>query len=330
MELAEAGELKLLEMLRERFTSPSESVIVDIGDDAAAVRIKGESLLLSTDTMTEGVHFDLSIVTPFQIGYKLVVSNVSDVYAMGGQPIWALLNVAIPGETDETFFSDFLDGISEGMKDYGVTLVGGDMSGSKSLLTSSLSLIGIPGKKIVRRSGASVGDKIYLSGPTGEAACGHEILKRVDRPICLEKKETLNIEVDWKDVSHVLKRFLLPEARDLSQYSEEITSMIDVSDGLFIDLVRLCKESSVGARIHEEKIPVTGELKRISSFIDFDNYRLITSGGEDYEQLFTAKSGLSEFIEIGDVVDEGLRILRRNGIEEEIRPEGYQHFASQR
>ncbi|VAX34299.1 Thiamine-monophosphate kinase, partial [hydrothermal vent metagenome] len=288
MKLGDAGELEILERLRKRFTSCSEDVIVGIGDDAAALDIQGHTLLISTDTMTEGIHFDLTLVTPYQIGFKLISSNVSDIFAMGGRPRWSLLSMTLPPDTEKSFLDGFLEGISDGIKRYGLDLVGGDITGSLSSLTVSLTISGMAEKRVIRRSGASAGDRVYLSGPVGEASCGLELLKRLGRSVNLERGEELHLSLKWESVEPVLKRFLLPEACSVSEYLEYITSMIDISDGLFLDLTRLCQESSVGVRLYEEKIPVTDALRDVSAFLGKAPYGFITSGGEDYQQLFTS------------------------------------------
>jgi thiamine-monophosphate kinase len=329
MRLADVGELRLLERLRNRFPPISEDVIVGIGDDAAVLDLDGQKLLLSTDTMTEDIHFNTRLVTPYQIASKLVASNVSDIFAMGGKPVWSLLSLSMPSKTSEEFLERFLDGISEGLKRYGVQMVGGDITGSRSPITVSMTVGGVAGEIIVRRSGASAGERVYLSGPVGESACGYELLRRIGRPVSLELNERFSLTIDWTVVEPLLKRFLLPEAVDLSEHLRDITSMIDVSDGLFLDLIRLCKESSVGVRIYEEKLPITPEIEEVAGFIGLDQFRLITAGGEDYQQLFTSNRRLHGFIEIGEIITEGYYLIRKDGSEVELRPEGYQHFVFQ-
>ncbi|NOY39227.1 MAG: thiamine-phosphate kinase, partial [Nitrospirae bacterium] len=287
MNLGDAGELEILERLRKRFASRSEDVIVGIGDDAAALDIQGHTLLISTDTM-KGIHFDLTLVTPYQIGFKLISSNVSDIFAMGGRPKWSLLSMTLPPDTEKSFLDAFLEGISDGIKRYGLDIVGGDITGSISSFTVSLTILGVAEKRVIRRSGASAGDRVYISGPVGEASCGLELLKRLGRSVSLERGEELHLALKWESAEPVLKRFLLPEACNVSEYSEHMTSMIDISDGLFLDLTRLCRESAVGVRLYEEKIPVTDALRDVSTFLGKDPYGFITSGGEDYQQLFTS------------------------------------------
>lgn len=328
MKLSEIGELSLLERLRKRYTSTAAEVVAGIGDDAAALDIGGERLLLSTDTMAEGIHFDLNLCTPYQVAFKLITSNVSDIYSMGGIPEWSLLSLSLPPQTEEDFFDDFLDGISGGLKRYGLELIGGDITGSISHINASLTITGLAGKRLIRRSGASAGDRVYLSGPLGEAACGYELLRRIGRPLQIERGEEVSLELSRESAAHILRRFLLPEAQDLSGHLDCLTSMIDLSDGLFIDLKRLCRESCVGVKIYDEKLPMTDELKETALFLGIDTRKLISSGGEDYQQLFTSNRPLEGFIEIGEVTEEGEYILLGDGSEVEIEPEGYQHFVS--
>ncbi len=328
MKLGDLGELKILERLRERFPPRSGDVVLGIGDDAAAVKVAGRLMLLSTDTMTEGVHFDPLLFTPYQIGFKLISSNVSDLFAMGGKPLWCLLNLTLPPDTETDFIDDFLEGLSAGLDRYGLDLVGGDITGSSASITTTLTVSGLAGERLVTRSGASPGDRLYLSGPLGEAACGFEILRRIGRPVRLERGETLGLSLAWNTVETLLRRFLLPEAHELSDHLGQITAMIDISDGLFLDLTRLCRESSVGALLYEERIPVTEALREGAAFLGIDPYSLITSGGEDYRQLFTSRAPLSRFTEIGEIREEGLSIMRNSGSEEEIISAGFQHFAS--
>ncbi len=329
MRLADVGELRLIEELSARFPPFSNDITAAIGDDAAALELDGRTLLLSTDMMIEGVHFDPALFTPYQIGFKLVSSGVSDIFAMGGRPRWCLLNLALPAETEESFLGLFLDGLSEAMRRYRLQLVGGDTAGSR-LISTALTVAGTAGERLIRRSGASVGDGIYVSGPLGEASCGYELLKVIGSPVRLERGERCRLPISWRSAEALLRRFLLPEAVEPPVRGERITSMIDVSDGLFLDLTRLCRESSVGARLYEERIPVTEALRECSAFLGRDPYGFITAGGEDYQQLFTAGGDLDGPARIGEVTEEGLYIVRKDGSEQEIRPEGYQHFADQR
>ena len=179
MRLSDAGELSLLEILRKRFVKKSSSVVLGIGDDAAVIRPRNAHLLLTTDMMVEGVHFDLSWTTPFQLGFKLVSVNVSDIYAMGGEPKFLLLNFSAGNNVTLDFFSGFFDGIEAAMKKYGLSLVGGDISASKKIVLSAT--VGGYGGKILARRGARPGDRIYVTGHLGDAACGLALMKLLRR-----------------------------------------------------------------------------------------------------------------------------------------------------
>ncbi|GBE01476.1 thiamine-monophosphate kinase [bacterium BMS3Bbin06] len=331
MKLSDKGELFILDDIRRRFACCSDNLIVGIGDDAAAFACpeKG-SILASSDMMVEGVHFDLTYFTPFQVGYKLVASNVSDIYAMGGSPDWMLLILSLPESVDLSLYEYFFSGLMAASRRYNLTLIGGDITESKRDITAGLTILGREGGKILRRSGASPGDKVYITGPVGEAALGHEILRRVARPVALEKGERLDLELQWDEIVTYLRRFLLPEVRDMMEYSEKISAMIDISDGLFIDLFRLCSESKVGVRIIEERLPKRAGMKEVAGFFKLDLRALMVSGGEDYQLLFTSGEEFPGFCEIGEVIDEGMYFIGNDGEEQEIKPEGYQHFVTGR
>ncbi len=326
--LRQTGELRLIELLRDRFPPEKESVIIGIGDDAACLRPPDENLLITTDTMTEEIHFSMRYFTAYQVGYKLVVSNVSDIYAMNGEPLWAVLNITLPVDWDLERFEELLEGIQDASQKYGVSIVGGDLSTSISKATFSMSIVGTSKEEIVRRCGARVGDRLFVTGPLGEASMGHELLKRIDRPIRIEASERLKLQISWDLIEPLLRRFLLPELVNPSAVVMKKNAMIDISDGLYIDLYRLCTESNVGARIYEERLPATEQMRRVSEEFGIDLYRSVTSGGEDYQYLIASSDTPPEGLYyIGDIVDEGFSIVKSNGEIEEITPEGYQHFA---
>ncbi len=324
--LREIGEEGLLKIIREGFPESSEELLVGIGDDSAVLELRDSRVLISTDTMSEGVHFLHSLFTPYQIAYKLVVSNVSDIHAMGGSPRWALLNLSIPADTGYDFIDPFLKGLRCGLQTYGVSLIGGDITDSQASVFT-ITMLGLA-EMFITRSGACPGDGVYLTGPVGEAACGLELLKTIARPVRLEEGEKLELNLPWDDARVVLERFLLPKLPVMPGPSESITSMIDISDGLFIDLWRLCRESHVGARIYEEKLPLSRHQQSVAAFLGLDPYILMVSGGEDYQLLFTSPEDMEGCHRIGEVTGEGLSIVRIDGRVEEITPLGYQHFGS--
>jgi len=356
MKLSQIGELSLLDQIRRRFRKRQSHVLIGIGDDAALIKPVNEDLLVTTDMMEEGVHFSLSFVTPCQLGFKLVSVNVSDIYAMGGRPKFIVLNIAMNKNTDKKVFDSFFDGVQKAMNLYGISLVGGDISASQKGITVSATVLGYT-KKHIKRSGAKIGDRIYVTGNLGDSACGLEILKKIKRPVSLENSAIIKpstfssklstpgrggitnlkcrtvipilskLGLSWNDVEPLLRRHLMPVARNPIKVVRNLTSMIDISDGLLIDLWRICDEGKVGARIYTEKIPLSSELKKVSSYLGISPIKLALSGGEDYELLFTASSEKKiKAIYIGDIVESERVIVDISGRVRTFSAEGYQHF----
>lgn len=337
MRLSNIGELSLLEDIRDRFRKKRKGLIKGIGDDAAVIAPFKERLLLTSDMMLEGIHFDLSFVTPYQLGYRIVSVNVSDIYAMSGKPEYLLLDLAMKADTDSGFVNDLLKGLRKALDDYDVILAGGDLSASKEGIVISATVVGRC-KTPVLRSGARPGDRIYVTGYLGDSACGLEILKRLKRPVPIEDKKRLKREIkqiterlsqiglSWDEARLLIKRHLFPRVHPYKVRSA--TAMMDISDGLFMDLMRLCDESRVGARIYLNKLPLSRALKRACSVLDLDPDELATSVGEDYELLFTAPSGdtgINAFC-IGEIIKDGRFLVDRMGVERILRSKGYEHW----
>jgi thiamine-monophosphate kinase len=362
MNLSQIGELPLLEQIRKTFEKHSSHVLVGIGDDAALIKPENENLLVTTDMMVEGVHFDLSFMTPCQLGFKLVSVNVSDIYAMGGKPKFILLNVAMNKSTDKKAFDSFFEGVQKAMSLYGLSLVGGDISASRKGIIVSATVLGYA-TKYVKRSGARIGDRIYVTGNLGDSACGLELLKKIKKPVPIENSKELRakskvskdvvkkqrVKSKWyenfcstlyalrsmlakdklslDDVEPLLRRHLMPVARNPKKFVSNATSMIDISDGLLIDLSRICDESKVGAKIYAKNIPLSSELKRVSSCLGVSPMKLALSGGEDYELLFTAPADKKmNAIYIGDIIKFERTIVDITGREKTFSSKGYQHF----
>jgi thiamine-monophosphate kinase len=328
MKLSEVGELSLLGILRNRFgKTGAPGVLIGIGDDCAVVRPAGRNLLLTTDMMVEGVHFDMRWTTPFQVGFKLVSVNVSDVYAMGGRPEFLLLNFSAGRDSEAAVFHRIFDGIEKASEQYGVSIVGGDISSSERIVLSA-TVTGYA-SKIIRRSGARVGDSIYVTGCLGDAACGLQLLKRMKKPVELERRKKGYFDLQWDIVSPLIRRHLMPSAVEPGRGARSATAMIDISDGLFIDLSRICRESGVGARVYEERVPVSGQLKKAAEHLGVDPLTFATGGGEDYELLFTAPTNRKvEAICIGEVTKSGMTIVDAKGKKRKIPVKGYEHFAA--
>jgi thiamine-monophosphate kinase len=339
LKISGVGELLLLDRIRERFKSKSENIIAGIGDDAAVIKPANRNLLVTTDMMVEKVHFDLRYMTPYQLGSKLISVNVSDVYAMGGLPAFVLLNIALNRNTEAAFVDMLFDGIQDALKAYKIVLIGGDLSASKKDLVLSATLIGYAEKQILR-SGAKAGDRIYVTGNLGDSACGLELLKRIKCQVPLTKDRSaknsalrlshsafLKLGLSWEVVGPLVRRHLMPEARNPKKIVQYATAMIDISDGLQIDLTRLCKESKVGARIFKEKIPISAEMKEAASLLGLSPLGLALTGGEDYELLFTAPPEKKvNAIYIGDIVKSKKSIVDSFGKEKPFSAGGYRHF----
>ncbi len=327
MRLNQAGELTLLKKLKDSFRSSESSVIVGIGDDAAVIAPQKQQLLVTTDMMNEGVHFDLSFTSAFQLGFKLVSVNVSDIFAMAGTPKYLFLNISM-NDTDTTkFFDELYEGIACAMKVYGISLLGGDLTGALNDMLLSATVIGTT-EKAVTRKGALVGDRIYVTGTLGDSACGLELLKRM----MPEDKEAVRASRDLSSAQPLICRHLMPLAREASKIAPVANAMIDISDGLFIDLSRICDESGKGAKIYLDKLPLSEDLKKACGFLKLDALRIATTGGEDYELLFTAPANADmaaiSATCIGEITEEARIVVDTSGRETELKAEGYQHFGA--
>lgn len=353
MQLHRVGELALLKAVRKRFNTALQrdrSVLVPIGDDAAVFAPEASRLVVTTDLMAEGVHFDLAYTSPYALGFKLVSVNVSDVMAMGVRARYLLLNVGMKQESDEAFFEEFYDGIAAACEYYRISLIGGDMSGVRNDLFLSATVIG-EGETFVTRRGARPGDRIYVTGTLGDSACGLALLKLLSaagRALVRRRisgmtphsggGEALRVNektLSWEVADPVLRRHLLPLARPSESIAPCATAMIDVSDGLFIDLSRLCDESGVGATIYMDRLPRSTAMVQVGALLGCDTIAWAASGGEDYELLFTAPElpdanpAETEGIPvtcIGEITGGDRIVVGVDGMQSPLQPTGYEHF----
>jgi thiamine-monophosphate kinase len=326
MRLSEVGELSLLGILQKRFGKRAPHVLAGIGDDCAVVVPAGKNLLLTTDMMVEGVHFDMRWTTPFQLGFKLVSANVSDVYAMGGRPQFLLLNFSAGSDAEVDTFQMIFDGIEKAAGLYGVSLIGGDISSSERIVLSA-TVTGYA-TKFIRRSGARAGDRIYVTGFLGDSACGLELLKRIKRPVEIERRKKRDCGLPWEVALPLLRRHLMPVAVRPDRFARTATSMIDISDGLLLDLSRLCEASGTGARLYAERLPVSKRLKKAAEYLKMDPLRFVLGGGEDYELLFTAPCGRKvDAFCIGEMTDSGMTVVDERGRAKSVPLKGYEHFS---
>jgi len=290
-EIAELGEFGLIEHLTKNFEIQNASTIVSVGDDAAVIDHFGKQTVVTNDLLIEGVHFDLMYTPLKHLGYKTVVVNVSDIYAMNATPTQVVLGLAFSNRFSLEALDEFYEGVHAACDHYGVDLVGGDTTSSQKGFIISCTAIGeVAPDTYVKRSTAQKGDLLCVSGDLGAAYLGLTLLEREKR-IFLENP---GVQPDLEGEKYIVGRILKPEARkDIIQFFAESgvkpTSMIDVSDGLSSEILHLCKESGLGCMLYEDKIPVAEDTRQAAFKFNLDPTACALSGGEDYELLFTVK-----------------------------------------
>jgi thiamine-monophosphate kinase len=329
---ATSREAALIADLSQRFGPPPEEVILGIGDDCAAIRGHGGDVLLWTvDTLVEGVHFDLDYTPLEKLGWKALAVNLSDIAAMGGEPRHALLSLGWPPRRDRAGALALADGLARAARQYGVAIIGGDTVASPGGLALTLTLTGtVPASLMLKRSGARVGDLVWVTGVLGDSAAGLEVLKR-GLTLDLTLRETL-VE------AHLAPRPQLAAGRLLAREGLA-TALIDVSDGIATDLAHLCLASAVGARLRAESVPISGALRAAAALLGRDPLQYALSGGEDYQLLFTSPPELASALEnafvraglpaprpLGEIIaGQGVLMVTAAG-EQDISMQGYDHF----
>ncbi len=336
-EIFTLGEFGLIEHLTKNFEIQNASTILSIGDDAAVIDHFGKQTVVSSDMLVEGIHFDLMYTPLKHLGYKSVVVNLSDLYAMNATPTHITLNIAFSNRFSVEALDEFYEGVYAACEKYGVDLIGGDTSSSQKGFIISITALGEIGPdKIVKRSGAKKGDLLCVSGDLGSAFLGLTLLER-EKKIYLENPE---IQPNLENEQYIVGRLLKPEARkDIIDFFEESniipTSMMDVSDGLSSETLHICKQSNVGCILYEEKIPINDHARQYAYKLELDPTACALSGGEDYELLFTAPQNsyekllLNEQISIiGYITDieEGVHIITKGGSTHELIAQGWNQF----
>ena len=336
-EISSLGEFGLIDHLTKNIELQNASSVLGVGDDAAIIDHFGRQTVITTDLLIEGVHFDL-VYTPLKhLGYKSVIVNLSDVYAMNATPTQITLSVGFSNRFSIEALNEFYDGVYAACDAYGVDLVGGDTSSSQKGFIISVTAIGeVLPEKVVKRSTAKPGDLICCSGDLGAAYVGLLFLER-EKKIFMESPE---VQPDLEGEKYVISKLLKPEARkDIIELFEEQnilpTSMMDVSDGLSSEMLHICRQSGVGCRLYEEKIPIAEEMRGAAFKFEIDPTACALSGGEDYELLFTIpqaehdKLVLNEQISvIGYITDiaEGSKIITKGGNLHDITAQGWNAF----
>ncbi|MFN5369978.1 MAG: thiamine-phosphate kinase [Bacteroidia bacterium] len=337
-ELSQLGEFGLIRRLTSGFVLQNKETVKGIGDDAAVLRFESEKdILVSTDMLIEGVHFDLTYMPLKHLGYKAAVVNFSDVYAMNGQPKQLFVSLACSNRFPVEALEQIYEGIAAACRAYGVDLAGGDTTSSKAGLILSLSVIGeVERGKAVLRSGAKSGDLLVVSGDLGGAYVGLQLLER-EKNVFMDHPEA---QPDLEGNDYILERQLKPEARmDVVEYLAEIgvvpTAMVDVSDGLSSEILHICRQSNVGCHLYEEKIPIDPTTYSMAREFNLDPTVCALSGGEDYELLFTIEQRDYEKIKgspllsvIGHITDvsEGVQLVDKSGGMHELTAQGWNSF----
>jgi thiamine-monophosphate kinase len=291
-EIASLGEFGLIDHLTEEVEIYNASTLLGIGDDGAVIDSFGKQMVVSTDMLVEGVHFDLMYVPLKHLGYKAVIVNLSDIYAMNAQPTQITVSIAISNRFSVEALDEFYEGINFACKKYGVDLIGGDTTTSTSGLVISITAIGeVEDNKFVTRKGAKPNDLICVTGNLGAAYTGLLLLER-EKKIYLE---TPGVQPDLENQSYIVERILKPEAKkemiDWFKANEILpTAMIDISDGLSSELLHICKQSQTGCVLFEDKLPIHEQTRLNADKFNIAATTCALNGGEDYELLFTVST----------------------------------------
>lgn len=336
-EIATLGEFGLIDHLTKNIEIHNASTILGVGDDAAVIDAFGKQTVITTDMLVEGVHFDLMYTPLKHLGYKSVVVNLSDVYAMNAMPTHITISIAFSNRFSLEALEEFYEGVYAACEQYGVDLIGGDTTTSQKGFIISVTAVGeVAPDRFVKRSTAQKGDLLCVSGFLGGAFLGLTLLER-EKKIYLENPQ---VQPDLEGEKYVVGRMLKPEARkDIIEFFEKSsilpTSMMDVSDGLSSEILHICKQSEVGCVLYEEKIPIHDDSRQAAFKFGLDPTACALSGGEDYELLFTLKQEdydklvLNEEISVIGYMTEpekGAHIFTKGGNKFPITAQGWNAF----
>jgi len=333
-DISSFGEFGLIRHLTENIKTENSSTVKGVGDDAAVLQYDGQQTLVTTDLLLEGIHFDLTYTPLKHLGYKSAVVNFSDIYAMNGQPKQITVSLGISKRFSVEDLEDFYEGLRLACEIYGVDIVGGDTSASMTGLCISITCVGEGEKnRTVYRNGARPTDLVCVSGDLGAAYMGLQLLEREKAVFQGEK----DFQPDFSGHEYILERQLKPEARRdiikiLGEKNILPTSMIDISDGLSSELLHICRESNVGCRIYEDRIPIDYQTAAMAEQFNMNLTTAALNGGEDYELLFTVPLALhrqTEEIEgvkiIGYIseANSGANLIARDGTEIALVAQGW-------
>ncbi|MGB6153938.1 MAG: thiamine-phosphate kinase [Pricia sp.] len=335
--LEQLGEFGLIDHLTQQFTISQKSTVKGIGDDAAVLNFKDKKVIVTTDLLIEGVHFDLSYMPLKHLGYKAVMVNLSDVYAMNASATQITVSIAVSNRFPLEAIEELYAGIALACQVFKVDLIGGDTTSSTTGLLISITALGEAGEAdIVYRNGAKPNDLLVVSGDIGGAYMGLQVLEREKEVF----KVNPNTQPDLEPYSYIVERQLKPEARkDIVELLKKLevrpTSMIDISDGLSSEILHLCKNSKVGCNLFEEKIPLDPTVISACEEFKIDSTLVALSGGEDYELLFTVDQkdfdkikGNPNMTVIGHMTDEreGAHLVTRGNAKIALTAQGWSSF----
>jgi len=335
--LEQLGEFGLISHLTKNIKLGQPSTIKGVGDDAAVLDAAGKKILVSTDMLLEGIHFDLAYTPLKHLGYKAIQVNLSDIYAMNGIAAQVTVSIGLSSKFPLEAVEELYEGIYLACEKYNIDLIGGDTTSSKQGLVISVTSIGYADEKdIVYRNGAQEGDLLCVSGDLGGAYMGLQLLER-EKLIYLENP---NIQPDLEGKDYIVERQLKPEARrDIVDLLKEIevkpTAMIDVSDGLASEILHICKQSDKGCNLYEEKIPLDPMTFETAREFNLDPTVCALSGGEDYELLFTVKQADYDKIKfkmditiIGYITEPsaGCNLITKGGVVHPLKAQGWNAF----
>jgi thiamine-monophosphate kinase len=336
-EIADLGEFALIHHLTKNIELNNASTFLGVGDDAAVIDHFGKQTVITTDLLLEGIHFDLMYTPLKHLGYKAVVVNLSDIYAMNAIPTQITVSIGISNRFSVEALSEFYEGVYFACEKYGVDLIGGDTSSSLKGFVISVTAIGeVTPNQFVKRSTAQKGDLICVSGDLGGAFLGLTLMER-------EKKiyqENPKVQPDLENESYIVGRLLKPEARkDIIEFfvANNIvpTAMMDVSDGVSSEVLHLCKESGIGCRIYEDKLPIADLSRQAAYKFNLDPTVCALNGGEDYELIFTLKPEDHDKIVLNEEIsvigyttdlEEGVKLLTKGGNTFDITAQGWNAF----
>lgn len=334
--ISELGEFGLIDRLTKGIELKNSSTIKGVGDDAAVMEFGDKQVVVSTDLLTEGIHFNLMYVPLKHLGYKSVVVNLSDIYAMNATPKQITVSIAISGKFSVEAIDELYSGIHLACEKYNVDLVGGDTTSSLTGLTICITAIGEARKEdIVMRSGAQANDLLCVSGDLGGAYMGLQLLERENEVY----KVNPNVQPQLDGYDYILERQLKPEARiDVIAAFKKLgikpTSMIDISDGLSSEIMHLCKNSGTGCSLFEDKIPMDNQTKQMAEEMNINPLVAALNGGEDYELLFTLSlddydkiKNDPDFTIIGHMTEaaEGTNLITAAGSAIPLQAQGWNH-----